>query len=89
MNNSIEDVEVEGYIRVFLMDHHENDNRGGIITFQRDDFNDLVHSSNSTSDERSWHFLRLGVETILLANLYRPGVRSHDNYHQFYIEISM
>ena len=80
------DVEIEGYSYVSRRDRHDNDNRGGIITFQRDDFNGLVHIANSESDERSWHFLRLGVETILLANWYRPGASIHDNYQQLYSE---
>ena len=79
LDKSTEDVEIEGYTLVSRRDRHDGSNRGGIITYQRDDFNGLVHISNSTSDERSWHFLRLGVDTILFANWYRPGASSHDN----------
>ena len=55
---------------------------------QRKDFAGLVHIRNCPDEERSWHFLRLGVDTILLANWYRPGSSPHDNFACLYADVS-
>ena len=54
---------------------------------QRDDFNCLVHIKNCEEEERSYHFLRLGMETILVANWYRPGAIVHDGFAKLHDEI--
>ena len=56
------------------------------MALQKEDFNGLVTIENCTEDERSWHFLRLGEETILLANWYRPGATIHDGFRRLYEE---
>jgi len=87
LNNSVHDVQISGYEVVSRRDRKEKENRGGILTLQRDDFNGLVHISNSESEERSWHFLRLGCDTILFANWYRPGATEHDAFQALYDEM--
>jgi len=43
---------------------------------------------NSDEEERSWHFLNLGIENFLLANWYRPGATDHDGFVKLYDELS-
>ena len=58
------------------------------MTFQRQDFNGLVHIKNCEQEERSWHFLKVGIETVLLANWYRPGATDHDGFVWLHAEIA-
>ena len=37
-------------------DRHAGSNRGGILTLYREDFNGLVHITDSVPEERSWYF---------------------------------
>ena len=62
-------------------------NRGGILTLRRDDFNGLVHIANTNDEERSWHFLKVDIDTILLANWYRPDASIHDGFAGLYAEM--
>jgi len=88
LDKSTEHVNVPGYTEVSRRDRSDGPNRGGILTLQRDDFNGLVKICNCLTEERSWHFLRLGVETILLANWYRPGASEHEGYKHLYEEVA-
>ena len=56
LNKSMEEIKIPGYRHVSRRDRHEKDNRGGILTLSRDDFNGLVFVENSVKEERSWHF---------------------------------
>ena len=47
----------------------------------------MVHICNCETEERSWHFVRLAEETILLANWYRPGNSVHDGFQNLHSEI--
>ena len=58
------------------------------MTLQRNDFNGMVHIKNCEEEERSWHFLNLGIESFLLANWYRPGASTHDGFVRLYAEVS-
>ena len=87
LNESYESISVSGYRIVSRRDRKTSDNRGGILTSQRDDFNCLVHIKNCEDEERSYHFLRLGMETILVANWYRPGAIVHDGFAKLHDEI--
>jgi hypothetical protein len=58
------------------------------VTFQRQDFNGLVHIKNCEDEERSWHFLKVGVETILLANWYRPAATIQEGFVQLYSDVA-
>jgi exonuclease III len=87
LNESQESVTVSGYRIVSRRDRKLADNRGRILTLQRDDFNCLVHIKNCDDEERSYHFLQLGLETILVANWYRPGATEHDGFTKLYDEI--
>ena len=80
LDATTKDVQIAGYSEVSRRDRHEGANRGGILTLQRDDFNGLVHIRNCEDEERSWHFLRLGVDTFLVANWYRPGASTHTTF---------
>ena len=51
-----------------------------MLTLARSDFNRLVHIENSKVEERSWHFLHMDPEILLLGNWYRPGATEHDAY---------
>ena len=88
LNPTTEDVQVPGYTKVSRKDRHDGSNRGGILTLQRDDFNGLVHIRNCDHCERSWHFLRVGVDTILIANWYRPGATVHTTFADLYTEVN-
>ena len=76
-----------GYTECSRRDRHAGSNRGGILTLVRDDFNGLVHIANSKDEERSWHFLKIGIETILIANWYRPGASEFDGFSELYAEL--
>ena len=88
LNQSHEDVVIEGYELVSRRDRSISSNRGGVATYRRLDFNGIVHIENCKEEERSWHFLRLAEETILLANWYRPGSSTHDGFTKLHAEIS-
>ena len=53
LDKSVEDVEIADYNLVSRRDRHDNANRGGIVTYQRVDFNGLVHIENSPGEERN------------------------------------
>ena len=88
LNTSIKEVSVPGYEVVSRRDRHEGENRGGILTLRRDDFNCLVHIADTADEERSWHFLKLGVDTILPANWYRPGASVFDGFSRLHAEMT-
>ena len=82
------EIKIPGYEVCSRRDRHAGANRGGIITLRRDDFNGLVHIANTADEERSWHFLKVGIDTILLANWYRPGASVHDGFSTLYSEMA-
>ena len=88
LDNTVESVTIPGYIVVSRRDRKQTANRGGILTLQREDFNGLLHIKDCGAEERSWHFLRLGFDTILLANWYRPGATIHDGFVNLYVELA-
>ena len=47
-----------------------------------------MHIRNCEDEERSLHFLRLGVDTILVANWYRPGATIHTTFANLYTEMN-
>ena len=87
LEESVQSIEIAGYTIVSRRDCKETSNRGGILTLRRDDFNCIVHIADSADDDRSWHFIRLGVDTILLANWHRPGSTVHDGFLTLYDEV--
>ena len=89
LNLSTTDIpQIAGYEVCSRRDRHEGDNRGGVLTLRRSDFHGIVHIGNSEGDERSWHFLKLGIETILLGNWYRPGASAFDGFTELYAELA-
>jgi hypothetical protein len=88
LDKSVEKIAVVGYTEVSRRDRKETANRGGIVTLQRSDFNGLVHIKNCDEEERSWHFLKVGIETVLLANWYRPGASDHDGFVRLHAEVA-
>ena len=82
------DVNIPGYDVLSRRGRHDGENRGGGLTLRRTDFNAVVHIVKATDDERSWHFLKLGADTILLGSWYRPGSTMHDSFSTLYQEIS-
>ena len=64
LNAETEHINISNYKKVSRRDRKDTQNRGGILTFQRQDFNGLVHIKNCDDEERSWHFLNLGAETF-------------------------
>ena len=88
LNASVEEVKIPGYVICSRRDRHQGDNRGGILTIRREDLNGIVHISNTENEERSWHFLKSGIDIILLANWYRPGASTHDGFSALYSEVS-
>ena len=55
----------------------------------REDFNGLSFISNCAEEERSWHFMNLGAETILVGNWYRPGASNHDGFEKLQSELAV
>jgi len=88
LDASHKEINVAGYRVCSRRDRHPGSNRGGVLTLERNDFNGLVHIANSEDEERSWHFLKLGVETLLLANWYRPGSSAFDGFSVLYAELA-
>ena len=88
LDDSIKQATIPGYVNCSRRDRHKGANRGGIAVFRREDFNGIVHITNSEKEERSWHFLKLGVETYLLANWYRLGASEFDGFSSLYSELA-
>jgi len=87
LDASTKEISIPGYEVVSRRDRHAGANRGGILTLRRSDFNGLVHVANTEGEERSWHFLKVGIDTILVGNWYRPGSTVHDNFSTLYTEL--
>ena len=88
LDESRQIINIDGYEVCSRRDRHAGANRGGILTLRREDFHGLVHICNSEVEERSWHYLKLGVETILLGNWYRPGASVFDGHSALYSELA-
>ena len=88
LDPTTKDVQIAGYVEVSRRDRHAGANRGGVLILKRDDFNGLVHIRNCEDEERSLYFLRLGVDTILVANWYRPGATTHTTFANLYTEMN-
>ena len=88
LDKTTKDVNIPGYVVVSRRDRHDGANRGGILTLRRSDFNCIVHIVDVENEERSWHFLKVGVDTILLGNWYRPGSTVHDGFSALYAEMA-
>ena len=56
LDPTTKDLKIAGYTEVSRRDRHAGADRGGISTFQRDDFNGLVQSRNCEDEERSCTF---------------------------------
>ena len=74
---------IPNYKVVSRRDRKNETNRKGILTLSRNDFNDLVHIEDANEEERSWHYLHIDPEVILLANWYRPGSATHDGFESY------
>ena len=68
LDETTKEIDIPGYTQCSRRDRHAGANRGGVLTLQRNDFNGLVHIANTKDEERSWHFLKVGVDTILIGN---------------------
>ena len=88
LDESTEAIRISGYTECSRRDRSTEPNRGGILSLQRSDFNHMVHICNSETEERSWHFVHLEPETILIGNWYRPGATVHDGFDVLRSEIS-
>jgi len=88
LDASVEEIKLFNYVVVSRRDRKKTANRGGVMTFQRADFNALIHIKDCDEEERSWHFLNLGIETFLIANWYRPGDSQHDGFMNLHAEAS-
>ena len=87
LDASVESVSLVGYMVVSRRDRSADTNRGGVLTLARHDFNRWVHIENSGYDERSWHYLHIEPETVLLGNWYRAVATIHDGYVNLISEI--
>ena len=77
---STESISISNYNVISRRDRSMNENRGGILTLSRSDYNKLVHIEDSLEEERSWHYLHVEPEILLLGNWYRPGATEHDGF---------
>lgn len=87
LDASTESVTITNYIVVSRRDRSDKASRGRVLTLARSDFNRLIHTENSILEERSWHFLHMDSEILLLGNWYRPGATEHDAYAALQEEI--
>ena len=71
LDKSTEEVRIHNYMTVSRKDRSDDPNRGGVLTLARKDFNKLVFVEHSKAAERSWHFLHLDTDILLLGNWYR------------------
>ena len=83
LDASRESVHVANYKIIARRDRKAEANRGGILTLAREDFNNLVYIEDAREEERSWFFLHIDPEVILVSNWYRPGSTCHDNFEKF------
>ena len=88
LDKSREEIKILGYRTISRRDRLSNEKGGGVLTLARDDFNAIVHVSNSKIDERSWHYVNLGPENILLGNWYRPPGTAHDGFTELQSELN-
>ena len=87
LDESHKEIDIPGYEVVARRDRHAGSNRGGVLTLQRKGFNGLVFIANAKDEKRSWMFLKLGLETILIGNWYRPGASHFDGFTSLYSEM--
>ena len=87
LNSSIENVVIPNYKVLSRRDRSENENRGGVITYVRNDIHVMVHMLKSPESERLWHFLHLDIGTIAISNWYRPPVCADSHIQEFDAEI--
>ena len=87
LDASVENVPLHNYTCISRKDRSVSDNRGGVITFARDDLGDLVFLENSPVAERSWHILHTDAGDFLFANWYRPG--SSDASHIEFLQVEL
>jgi len=88
LNKSIEHVSIANYTLLSRRDRSDTENRGGIITFVRNDVRQAVHYSDSEHAERSWHLLHLDIGSFALCNWYRSPSASDDQIHSFRDELA-
>ena len=68
LHQGLESKEIPNYIELSRRDRSDSENRGGIIAFVRKDVRNVVHVSNSSVGERSWHLLHTDMGSIALCN---------------------
>ena len=87
LNESIDNVSLPGYNCISRRDRAEQENRGGIICFARQDLGNLVHLKKSDVAERSWDLLHTDTGSILICNWYRPPSSDMAHIDSFYDEL--
>ena len=88
LDSASEEIILEGFHKVSRRDRAPSPNRGGIAAYARQDFKNMVHIEDSDSDERSWHFISLDAEVLLLANWYRSPSSEDNELLSFREELS-
>ncbi len=90
LDESIERIELGGYILVSRRDRDDGRSGGGIAVFVRDNFGgQVLLREHSESHERSWHTIHSEIGPILLCAWYRPpnsgeveSIRACDDEHR-------
>lgn len=73
LNQSVQQINLEGYVLVSRKDRPRAIHAGGIAVFaKRDVASQIVHLGNSDDAERSWHLLHTDSGPLLLGCWYRP-----------------
>ena len=80
-------MKIPGYKEISRRDRSIKENSGGIITYARNDVQNVVHLFNSSSAERSWHLIHFNIGTYAMANWYRPGADDGNAIRSFRIEL--
>ena len=70
LDASIENPVLPNYYVVARRDRSEKANRGGVITYARQDFNNIVLLKKSDHSERMWHLVQRDTGDIAFCNWY-------------------
>ena len=61
LHKCVECKEIPNYIELSRRHRSDSESRGGVIAFVRKDVRNVVHVSNSSVGERSWHLLHTEI----------------------------
>ena len=70
LDASVENPVLPNYVVVSRRDRCPGPNRGGVITYARQDLNNIVQFSQAKSSERLWHIVQRDSGNVAICNWY-------------------